>query len=123
MMPPRHRASPWTLALAVAGAMVGCHQCGPGDGVGWDSDLVGGACERDGHCVERCLEGGDFPGGTCSLRCDEDAECPDSTFCVDEAGGVCLLACDVDDDCRRGYACEDVDRRGHPGKSPVCIDD
>jgi hypothetical protein len=120
---PDRSIRPWSLVLALGFALVGCHQCGPGDDVGWDSALVGGACEIDGHCEERCVEGKDFPDGTCTIGCDHDGQCPEFTRCVEKSGGVCLLACDDDGDCRGGYGCHDEDRRGAGGKAPVCIDD
>lgn len=101
----------------------GGHGGGGGcDGAGPDSDLVGGSCRNDGDCVERCLRGDEFPGGTCSVECDEDRDCPDGTACIDESGGVCLLSCGRDSDCRGGYDCEDESREGGPGKTAVCID-
>lgn len=115
--------SPWSLAIALAAALVGCHQCGHDDDVGSGSDLVGGACEIDEHCQGHCVEGNDFPNGTCTVGCDHDGDCPDFTACVDKAGGVCLLLCDHDDECRGGYDCHDTDRRGGGGKVPVCIQD
>jgi hypothetical protein len=115
--PPRM----WTLALALAGALFGCHQCGHGDDVGWDSDLVGGGCGQDRDCVERCIEGGEFPGGTCTVSCDHDDECPQYTACMEKEGGVCLLMCDHKDACSPDYDCRDIDRHGEGGKTRVCI--
>lgn len=122
MPSPARASSTPTLLFAVAIALVGCHQCGHGDDVGWDSDLVGGACEHDGHCVDDCVEGGRFPDGTCTVACDFEGDCPEYTRCVDVEGGICLLSCDRDDDCRGGYDCEDVRRRGSGGHALVCID-
>ncbi len=122
-MPRRSPGSTPTLLLALALALIGCHQCGPGDDVGWSSDLVGGDCNRDRDCVDRCLGGGSFPHGTCSVGCDYDGDCPEYTRCVNVDGGVCLLACDDDDECRDDYGCHDRDRHGHDGVVLVCIDD
>ncbi len=93
----------------------------PGN-VGHDSDVVGGSCRDDRDCAERCVKGGKFPGGTCTVGCDDDRDCPDGTWCIDEAGGVCLLACEYDGDCRGGYECKDKDREGAGGREAVCID-
>jgi hypothetical protein len=122
-MPRRAPGSTPTLLLAVALALFGCHQCGPGDDVGFGGDLVGGDCSQDRHCVERCLGGGDFPHGTCTVDCDHDGDCPEFTRCVDVAGGVCLLECDADDECRNDYGCHDRDRQWDNGVVLVCIDD
>jgi hypothetical protein len=113
----------WTLMIAIAGALLGCHHCGPGDEVGWDSDLVGGACGHDGDCVERCVTDEEFPGGTCTVACDHDGQCPEFSACVEKAGGVCLMVCGGEDDCRIDYACKNIKRHGEGGKTHVCIDD
>lgn len=110
---------------AVIGALVlglvGCHQCGHENDVGWDGFLIGGACGRDGDCYERCERGKDFPDGTCTVDCRDDGDCPDGTVCVEKAGGICILACDVAADCRDRYACKDVPRHGSPGMIEACI--
>jgi len=111
------------LSLLVGVSLFGLVSCGDGGSVGLDGYLVGGSCRDDRDCDERCLRGGDFPGGTCSVNCRDDRDCPSDTYCVDKAGGVCLLACRRDSDCRRGYDCEDIRRKGGGGRSPVCIDD
>lgn len=67
------------------------------------------------------MKGGEFPGGTCTVGCDHDEDCPAGTACVEKAGGICLLECEHNPDCRGGYGCKDVDRRGHPGEHAVCI--
>lgn len=98
--------------------------CGDdGGGVGNGGGLVGGACRDDRDCAERCLRGGDFPGGTCSVWCGSDRDCPPGTYCIDKEGGVCLLDCRDSRDCRGGYECSSEGRRGGPGSVPVCIDD
>lgn len=99
-------------------AFAACH-----GGVGPDSALVGGSCRDHHDCEERCVRGGDFPGGTCTVDCRDDRDCPGDSWCVDRSGGVCLQACDFDGDCRGGYECDDVDREGHGGRIPVCIGD
>ena len=96
---------------------ISCH----GGDVGNDSDLVGGSCRDGRDCVERCVEGGKFPGGTCTVDCRDDRDCPGGTWCIDEAGGVCLLECFSDGDCRGGYECKNKDREGAGGRIEVCI--
>ena len=93
--------------------------CG-GDDVGNDGATVGGPCVDAADCESRCLVGGDFPQGTCSLACNTDNDCPDGTFCIDAEGGVCLLGCALPADCRGGYNCEGKTNRGHGGDSLVC---
>lgn len=107
------RSSVLLLTLLTATA---CHD------VGVDGGLVGGSCRDDRDCVERCVDGGKFPDGTCTVDCRDDRDCPADTFCIREKGGVCLLACDVDDECRGGYDCKNEDREGRSGKIEVCID-
>jgi len=116
--------TPVGLALRIALAALSLSlSLACGEDIGNDSDLVGGSCRDDRDCVERCVEGKDFPSGTCTVACDDDRDCPSDTWCIDKAGGVCLLACDVDDHCRGGYRCKNTDREGAGGKIEVCIDD
>ncbi len=84
---------------------------------------VGGACDSDADCNERCLTGSDFPGGMCTVACRDDVDCPGGTDCIDKKGGVCLPVCDEHRDCFGGYRCKSEDRRGAGGKSRVCIGD
>ncbi len=96
--------------------------CGDDDeGVGLNGGLVGGACRDHYDCAERCLGGGDFPSGTCSINCRDDRDCPSGTYCVERAGGVCLLSCERPSHCRPGYNCKAIDNAGHGGDSLVCI--
>lgn len=119
---PDHRST-FTLLLALALALVGCHQCGHGAEVGGDGGLVGGDCKKNKECVDECLGGSKFPNGTCSVPCDGDGDCPEFTRCIEVEGGMCLLDCDADDECRPGYGCHDQERHGHDGVALVCIDD
>ena len=107
--------------MAVGVAAVGVFACQPGD-IGNDGALVGGSCRNGRDCVERCVRGGDFPGGTCTVDCRDDRDCPETTYCVDKAGGVCLLACGHNEECRGGYSCDNTDREGADGRVHVCID-
>ncbi|MCX4246524.1 hypothetical protein [Paraliomyxa miuraensis] len=106
------------IVLVLVCVGVACH-----GGVGPDSALVGGSCRDDFDCEERCVEGKDYPGGTCTVECRDDRDCPGDSWCVDKSGGVCLMGCDYDEDCRGGYDCRDVDREGAGGKIPVCFGD
>ncbi len=114
---------PWIgVILALGFGLVSCHQCGHDDDIGWDGALVGGACDSDSHCHERCQRGRGFPHGTCTVDCRDDGDCPGGAVCVDRAGGICLLACEFDSDCRDDYECHDVDREGVGGSIEACID-
>lgn len=95
--------------------------CGSSD-VGTNGGLVGGACATDRDCESRCQTGGSFPGGTCTVSCRVDDDCPGGTFCIDTEGGICLLACELPRDCRAGYTCKGRPNRGRPGESLVCSD-
>lgn len=94
--------------------------CGHND-VGLNGGLVGGDCRDNVDCADTCVGGGDFPGGTCTIPCRDDYDCPGTTWCAEKAGGVCLLGCTVNADCRINYVCKDVDRHGTGGKTAVCI--
>jgi hypothetical protein len=104
-----------TLGLT---ALVACNS-----GVGNDGDLVGGPCVSNADCEERCLTGGDYPQGTCSVSCTTDRDCPDTTYCIDKEGGTCMLGCNLPSDCRNGYTCKGKDNNGHGGESLVCYKD
>ncbi len=105
--------------VVLAGAATMCGE----DEVGNESHLVGAACDHNPDCDDRCVGGGNFPNGTCTVDCAHDEDCPAGSHCIDTAGGVCLLSCESDHDCRSGYACRDRDRQGHPGEAPVCFGD
>ena len=120
--PPRSSSLSILIVVALS-ALFGCHECGHGEGVGHVGELVGGPCRNNGDCVDRCLDGGRYPGGTCSIECDDDSECPDGTWCIDHDGGVCLLGCDDEFDCRAGYECDGLERKGSPGDVLACRSD
>ncbi len=90
-------------------------------------EVVGGPCEGNNQCSPDsiCVEGESFPDGTCTIECNDHADCPDQTACVEEGegGGLCLLLCNSDSDCREDYDCEDVDNASGDGESYVCMDD
>ena len=97
--------------------------CGHGNG---DIDrLEGAACISDRDCDHLCYQGGDFPGGFCSVPCATDLDCPADSLCMSEAGGVCMFTCPPFD-CGylgTGWVCKDRDLRGTDGKANVCIGD
>jgi hypothetical protein len=99
--------------------VVGC-----GHDEGGIDDIVGKACSSDRDCDSNCYLGGDFPGGFCSVPCDNDNDCPSDTYCMAESGGVCMFACPAFD-CARlgpGWGCKEKDRLGG-GKADVCSGD
>lgn len=86
-------------------------------------ETVGGTCQSDADCDDRCLT--NFPGGFCTLDCNSDNDCVDGSFCADVAGGVCLIACDNNFECQDllggGYFCETKDSLSG-GRVQVCTD-
>lgn len=84
---------------------------------------VGGSCSYHADCKERCVTGRHYPGGMCTISCDDDYDCPSATYCIDRSGGICMLACDRHSDCRRDYRCDRQNRHGHSGRIDVCIGD
>jgi hypothetical protein len=85
---------------------------------------IGARCEGSAECDERCLApGADYPGGFCTIACDDRSECPSDTTCAAHEGGVCLFACGSDPDCTflgTGWRCEEADLRGGGIKVRVC---
>jgi hypothetical protein len=84
---------------------------------------MGARCDRADECDERCLTGGAYPGGFCSLSCDDDGACPSDARCVADDGGVCLFACDADADCTflgEGWRCAARDVQGGGAQVMVC---
>lgn len=118
-MANRFRSVLCSISFLVLSAIAGC---GSG-GVGKSGDVVGGPCAGDGDCAggSVCLVEGDFPGGTCTVRCTSQADCPNGSACVQENGGTCLLACSSNGDCRGEYMCEAKSNLGRSGESLVCI--
>jgi hypothetical protein len=87
------------------------------------SRTLGARCDRADECDERCLTGGPYPGGFCSVSCDDDGACPSDASCVADDGGVCLFACDADPDCvflGEGWRCDSRDHQGGGGQVMVC---
>lgn len=86
---------------------------------------VGAPCRDDFDCRERCLE--DWPGGFCTMNCDDDRDCPPDAVCSDTRGGVCLFPCDNNAECRdmlddNDYVCDRLRNRGG-GSDDVCVPD
>ncbi len=86
--------------------------------------FIGAECTRDSQCEERCFQGGNYPGGFCSIACASDNDCPSDTVCIEHDGGVCMFLCSELDCSRLGprWGCHDEDRRTG-GKDNVCIGD
>jgi hypothetical protein len=106
----------WMLALALA-AQVGCGTNTPVD------RTVGARCDLSSECDERCLTGGDFPGGFCSITCDDTTQCPSGTACTSDQGGVCLFTCTADADCvflGAGWTCKQVALQAGGGPVMAC---
>jgi hypothetical protein len=105
------------LGLAVLLAQVGCGSDGPVD------RTVGARCDLSSECDERCLTGGDFPGGFCSITCDAASQCPSGTTCTSDQGGVCLFTCTADADCTflgAGWTCKQVALQAGGGPVMAC---
>lgn len=85
---------------------------------------VGARCDDSSECDDRCLlPADDWPGGFCTLSCDDDNDCPSETACVEDEGGVCLFACDTVPDCGflgGGWTCQARPTRSG-GSVMVCI--
>jgi len=108
----------FALVLLALGA-VGCAA-----NVGPDGRAIGGPCEDMFYCVAGsfCLDGPEFPGGSCSRTCRQHADCRGDTLCVDIRAGACLLPCQTDEDCpREGYSCREMPALGEPEPVSVCI--
>lgn len=81
---------------------------------------IGGVCETDGDCAERCLD------GLCTRGCSESLLCPTGFTCDDKlcrpailggpcddsctggrcADGICSRTCNTDLPCPSGWSCE-----------------
>jgi hypothetical protein len=96
-----------------------------GDSVGNEGLVVGGPCTTVDDCASGsvCLSGGDFPGGSCSVRCFSHEDCPSGTRCIEKDKGVCLVECYEPIDCRGGYTCKGKKNVSGGGESLVCIED
>jgi hypothetical protein len=94
------------------------------DTVGPHGDLVGGECISDRDCQATCLTGSShYPGGMCTVPCNNDLDCPPDTACVDDSGGVCAVSCLDYRDCDGFggvFTCNSVGRKGTGGDTLVC---
>jgi hypothetical protein len=84
---------------------------------------VGARCDTAAECDERCLASTDYPGGFCTIPCNNRGECPGDTTCADREGGVCLFECSLDPECAflgAGWRCTSADLRGGGIKVMVC---
>lgn len=85
---------------------------------------LGALCDDADECEERCLEGARYPGGFCSLSCDDETDCPDGASCVARDGGVCLFGCADDDGCDflgGGWRCRPTPERGGGSGDEVLV--
>jgi|SRR4029079_12607662 len=84
---------------------------------------LGARCLDSTECDDRCLgPNSDWPGGFCTIRCEQDYDCPEGV-CIDEEGGVCAFSCAADTACTflgPGYHCIERDARGGVTKRMVC---
>jgi hypothetical protein len=87
------------------------------------SRAVGARCASNAECDTQCLTTPEWPGGFCTLLCDDDTGCPDGTRCIEENGGVCAFACGADAACTflgTDYTCKSRDSHGGGTKVMVC---
>lgn len=86
------------------------------------SRQLGARCDDSSECDDRCLLPEDnWPGGMCTVSCDDDGDCPEDAACVED-DGACLYTCDDADDCRflgTGWTCGT--RIGRPGPDGVMV--
>jgi hypothetical protein len=110
------RIAAWA-AVAVLAATISCQSSDV-------SRAVGARCDTNAECDTKCLQpSGDWPGGFCTLLCDDSSGCPSDARCIDEEGGVCAFTCTDDPSCAflgTGYACKAIDSKGAGAKVMVC---
>jgi len=109
----------WTLrALLLVVVLAGCAE----DTLGPD---IGGRCQSNSECSQRCLPHNDYPGGFCTLACDDDRGCTRGAICMAREGGVCLFPCAAEAECAflgQGWVCEVLSSKtGEPRQRGVCI--
>jgi hypothetical protein len=84
---------------------------------------VGAQCGNGDDCDDVCLVAPEYPGGFCTLSCDDEQTCPGETVCVDPGQWVCLFACDEPADCAflgAGWTCA-AKSRISGGETSVCV--
>jgi hypothetical protein len=88
------------------------------------SRSLGARCDVNADCAQTCLgPSGDWPGGFCTIVCDQDSTCEAGARCISEDNGVCAFECVQDPDCKflgDGYTCKQVDDRQAGAKVMVC---
>jgi hypothetical protein len=84
-----------SAALALVAAVALAAGCVSSD----VSREIGARCDDSDQCDDRCLSGGQYPDGLCTVTCDDGDDCPGGSACADLEGGVCLYACDDDAAC------------------------
>ncbi len=109
-----------TWIVAITALLCGC---GNSD----VSRALGARCDVSAECDTKCLPPSqDWPGGFCTLLCDNDAGCPEGARCIAEAGGVCAFSCADDPSCAfldPGYVCKQRDSKAGGAKVLVCRGD
>ncbi len=66
---------------------------------------LGASCDRNSDCFDgHCCEKDECDGGSCSLPCNKDKNCPNGLSCH---GGWCYFDCIGDADCANGQRCKD----------------
>ena len=104
------------MRFALVIALLGCQSSDV-------SRSLGARCDSNADCDQKCLASGNFPGGFCTIACDNDNGCPVDALCSTESGGVCLFKCALDRDCEflgAGYTCQMVDANVGGGKVLAC---
>jgi hypothetical protein len=88
------------------------------------SRSLGARCDANDECDGRCLSGAPYPGGFCTLDCDDDGDCPGDAACVQDQGNVCLFRCIDAPDCEflgAGWTCQLQVAAGGEGNVNVCL--
>lgn len=101
------RSALW-LATLVSTVLTGCQDS-------FVSRSIGARCDGTRECDERCLlESAGYPGGFCTIACEDSLDCTTRTACIDLEGGVCLFECSIPADCTSlgdGWDCIELPRR------------
>jgi hypothetical protein len=84
---------------------------------------LGARCDNMDDCDGRCLPPADFPGGFCTVSCEQDSDCDSDAVCADVEGGVCLFQCGEAPDCGflgAGWTCAAQMSRGSTEEVNAC---
>jgi hypothetical protein len=110
----------WATLFATAALVAVLAGCGVNSDVDRE---IGARCDDSGDCDDRCLaDPVDYPGGFCSVFCENDGDCSSSTSCVALEGGACLFGCATSVDCEflgQGWLCVPADAIGG-GQVMIC---